>query len=548
MQKICTHCSVSFDIDAIDEDFFARIGMPIPIDCPPCRRQRRLMFRNFFHLYHRTCDLSGKKIISMYDTDASFPVYEMHEWWSDKWDPLNDGIEPSFDSSFFDQLGKLHRTVPRMSIMNAASENTDYCNMCANSNNCYLVHGCVHNEDCMYGHIVWRSKDCCDCLYIYQCEWCCECIDCVQCHTLLFSRDCDNCSFSSFLVHCAGCQHCFGCVGLKQKSYHIFNQPYSREDYDAKIASFRMDTAAGVQWAKSRLEALVGKEIVKVYHGFNSEHVTGDYLYGCKNIADGYDLKNCEDCRHCATLEDNKDCQDCNFSANPSELSFNTLTSYGHRVLCSHSCMSPSSDITYCDNCFSCKNCFGCVGLKKKEYCILNKQYSKETYEDLRAQLVAFMQQTGEWGQFFPYTLSPFAYNETIASQYFPLSREEVIVRGWRWKEMESPQEQYLGPSVSLPDSIGTVSDDVLNQILLCEVTGKPYKVIPQELKFYRSMGIPIPKKCFDQRHKERMALRNPRKLWTRVCAKCQKSIETTYSPDRPEIVYCEECYLKEVY
>jgi CxxC-x17-CxxC domain-containing protein len=61
-------------------------------------------------------------------------------------------------------------------------------------------------------------------------------------------------------------------------------------------------------------------------------------------------------------------------------------------------------------------------------------------------------------------------------------------------------------------------------------------------------MQIPIPHNCFDCRHKARMALRNPRRLWSRTCAKCGTAISTSYSPDRPEIVYCEECYLKEVY
>ena len=27
-----------------------------------------------------------------------------------------------------------------------------------------------------------------------------------------------------------------------------------------------------------------------------------------------------------------------------------------------------------------------------------------------------------------------------------------------------------------------------------------------------------------------------------------RRRIETTYAPDRPEKVYCEQCYLKEVY
>jgi len=30
--------------------------------------------------------------------------------------------------------------------------------------------------------------------------------------------------------------------------------------------------------------------------------------------------------------------------------------------------------------------------------------------------------------------------------------------------------------------------------------------------------------------------------------AKCSKSIQTSYSPERPEIVYCEQCYLQEIY
>ena len=34
---------------------------------------------------------------------------------------------------------------------------------------------------------------------------------------------------------------------------------------------------------------------------------------------------------------------------------------------------------------------------------------------------------TGEWGEFFPSSLSPFGYNETVAQEYFPLTREEVL-------------------------------------------------------------------------------------------------------------------------
>jgi CxxC-x17-CxxC domain-containing protein len=36
--------------------------------------------------------------------------------------------------------------------------------------------------------------------------------------------------------------------------------------------------------------------------------------------------------------------------------------------------------------------------------------------------------------------------------------------------------------------------------------------------------------------------------MFDRRCNKCGKPIKTTYSPDIKEIVYCEECYNKEVY
>ncbi|MFA6257630.1 MAG: hypothetical protein WC671_01315 [Candidatus Paceibacterota bacterium] len=55
------------------------------------------------------------------------------------------------------------------------------------------------------------------------------------------------------------------------------------------------------------------------------------------------------------------------------------------------------------------------------------------------------------------------------------------------------------------------------------------------------------------------MGKRNPRQLWHRSCMcelknhthgteKCAVEFETSYSPDRPEIVYCETCYQQEIY
>jgi len=99
------------------------------------------------------------------------------------------------------------------------------------------------------------------------------------------------------------------------------------------------------------------------------------------------------------------------------------------------------------------------------------------------------------------------------------------------------------------------------------------FRIIPEELQFYRRMNLPLPRLCPNCRHYERLAQRNPLKLWHRSCAcggrksqapntksqyentakyqhgeaPCPNEFETTYSPERPEIVYCEQCYQSEV-
>ena len=74
------------------------------------------------------------------------------------------------------------------------------------------------------------------------------------------------------------------------------------------------------------------------------------------------------------------------------------------------------------------------------------------------------------------------------------------------------------------------------------------FKIIPNELQFYRKMKIPLPILCPNCRHFERLERRNPMKLWSRNCAKCKKEIMSSYSLNSSETVYCEKCYQQEVY
>jgi hypothetical protein len=221
-------------------------------------------------------------------------------------------------------------------------------------------------------------------------------------------------------------------------------------------------------------------------------------------------------------------------------------------------------DLEYCGLCFTNSSLFGCVGLRNKKFCILNKQYSESEYLELSRKIRNQMIKAGEYGEFFSIVVSPFSYWDSVAQEHFPLSKEEILRKGYNWRERVNRNPAISKHSNVLPDDIGEVSDEILNEVIECEHEGEcvhqctaAYRITSAELKFYREQNIPLPTLCYQCRHASRVALRNPLRLWHRRCmcdksnhshdGKCSNEFETSYAPDRPEIVYCESCYNKEV-
>ena len=170
-----------------------------------------------------------------------------------------------------------------------------------------------------------------------------------------------------------------------------------------------------------------------------------------------------------------------------------------------------------------------------------------------------------KYGEFFPSDLSPFAYNESIAQEYFPLTKEEALEKGYKWEDGEARNYKVDIENEDIPDNIQYVTEDIVGKIIACEHAGlckdqctEAFKIVPEEFKFYKRMNLPLPRLCPNCRHYQRINLRNPMKLWHRQCmcdkkhahhaGQCKVEFETTYAPDRPEIIYCEKCYQQEMY
>ncbi len=556
LQKKCLKCQSPFDIPDEDLVFYDKISpefgktkcpIPPPTLCPDCRYQRRIAWRNERNLYNRKCDLCQKPIISLYSPEKTYTVYCQRCWWSDKWDPFQFSKEFDFKSPFFNQFTDLYKSVPLLAIQNdngVSSENCEYCQDFAFGKNCYLITGSWYLRDSFYGDTLCKGADIVDSTYVYNSELVYESLYCDKLYNCIFVQNSENCQRCVFGFDLKGCSDCFACFGLRQKRFYIFNQPYSETEYKAKMRELRVGSSAGFQKVKEEFQEWIKQFPRKATNQKNCENCVGNNLFHCKNTT-GFDLFDSENSKYFTRSDKSLFCYDIHQSGNPQWCYESMTPDNSYMVAFSLWCWK-DKNVLYSDNCHSSEYLFGCMGLKHAKYCILNKQYTKEEYESLVPQIIEQMAAAGEWGELFPIRMSPFAYNETLVQTFFPLSREEASAAGYVWKDAD--KKDYLPQMYSIPDAIEDVPDTIVKETLSCQKCHKNYRIIPTEFAFYRKMVLPIPLFCPLCRHSDRFSRSAPHQIFSRKCAKCGKDIQTTYSPDKPETVYCEDCYLSEVY
>ena len=562
----CNRCKNDFKLDQDDFSFYEKMKVPAPTFCPDCRFKRRLLFRNNRVFYKRECDLCKKSLLTIYNKKRPYVIYCRDCWLSDKWNPMDYGSQYNFSLPFFEQFRLLQSKVPRVNLYRDNFVLSDYCNYGLDFKECYLLFGGKNNERVYFGNQVVNSRDSMEIAFSEKIEFSYENFECYRVNRLFYSSYSTDCIESAYLIDCRNCMNCFGCVGLVNKKYHIFNQPYSKEEYLKLITS---DSFGSYKKHLENLKRLhefklkVPHRYARVYKSVNS---TGDDLSEARNTYDSFSSNQVEDSRFLFFCRNkSKDCYDTSFQGFSAELVYEVAHGFSGSNTAFSIRNLTNQDTFYCEECQNCLNVFGCEGLRKKQYCILNKQYTKEEYEELLPKIIKHMQDvpyvdkkgiTYKYGEFFPSDLSPFAYNETIAQEYFSLNKEEVESDGFLWEENEKRNYEVDIKVVDIPDNIKDVKNEIVGKIIECVHNGvckeqctEAFKITEEELKFYKKMNLPLPRFCPNCRHYQRLKQRNPLKLWHRKCMNkgCENEFETSYSPDRTEIIYCEKCYQQEM-
>ncbi len=577
--KQCQNCKKDFIIEPDDFLFYDKIKVPPPTWCPDCRCIRRMVHRNERNLYRRTCDITGKNIISIYREDCPYTICDKDYYFSDDFDPLKYSKEYNLNLKFFEQFYEFAKKVPFPSLFVRNSTNCEYNQDMGGSTNCYLCSRTHDSQNMFYTYRGNHSSYCVDCFQtVVSSEFLYECVNVITCSNSKFLHNCEKCSDSSFLFNCTGCVDCFMCTNLRNKQCCYKNEQYSREEYSKIVNSYNLSTYKGQKNALNEFEEFIKKYPRKNLTIFRSKDVIGDSIFDSKDSKYVWNVRDLENCSYIWDSFNFKDSMD-TYSGARAELLYEATATTKGASNCRF-CIRVHSGSSNCEYSWflqNCNNCFGCVSLVNKEYCIFNKEYEKNEYEELISKIKEKMIIDKEYGEFFPLYISPFPYNDTVSNEFYPQNEDWAKQRGMKWGSFEEKNYTVTISSHDLPESIEETTDSILKEVISCEHNGdclhgctKAFKITMDELSFYRRKKIPIPRECPNCRYYRRLAYRNFTKLQEVKCmcegkdqskiiyqntvehehgpSPCGKKIMTTINSDSGQIIYCEECYKKEIY
>lgn len=582
--KQCQSCKKDFTVQSEDFQFYEKIQVPPPTFCFHCRLQRRMAWRNERALYKRACDLCGEKIIAMYPVEALFPVYCRQCWYSDKWDPLQYGKSYDFHKNFFVQFRELLNVVPRIALQVGDSVNCEYTNQIANCKNSYLISSTIGAEDSRYSYRINYSRNVHDCFMVIHSEQCYETLESRESSGLRYSNQVANTLDATFCHNVRNVEHCFMTSNKHAGKYYFRNQQLSPEDYKKAMSEIDLGSYKKLTQYKEEFKKLTLSSFQRFAR---STSTLGSVVHIIKNAKNCYYCfygVNLENCRFCLFVDDARDSQDVNNGGHNMELVYETCTTGVNtsNVKFSLDAWPEVNNIEYSDTCRNgASSLFGCSGVRGKQYCILNKQYSEEEYGSLTTKIREHMDampytdakgRVYKYGEFFPAELSLFGYNESMAQGYFSLTETEALEKGFHWKPNETKHVAIDIKAADLPDHIKDAPQDITEKVIGCAHEGKcnhhctvGFKITAVDIQYYRKNNLALPRLCSNCRHYERFSMTTPINFWDRQCmcdykvcantvkhghhseGRCLNEFKTPYAPDRPEIVYCEQCYNAEV-
>ena len=590
--RTCKWTGEEFPIFQLQKTIEESMGMTYQQDISPSAMFRSIsMFRNERHLYKNISVKSGKPLITMYSTESKVNVYDTPEFWAEDFLSTKQSIPTKLDE-MIQAFATLSVQVPKLAKINDRNENAEYANYVGSCKNIYMSFLSYYEaEDVYYSYYTIPGKDIVDCFYIKNADLCYESINVFDSYAIFFSYNINNSQNCYFSFDLDNCHHCLFCHNLRGKSYYIHNTEYSKSEFEAYFSQMKanMKKYSELQKYLTDYQNILSSAIYQHVNQVNSEKCIWDTLVNCNRSILAFDSRESNESVNVRWWPFEK-CLNiigwyADYVVNSWRVGAGVAGEMSSRILWCYNTYT-SHDIVSCQDLIWCSHMLFCCGLKNKEYCILNKQFSKQEREELSDAIIKNMKLAGMYGQPLPHELSRFPYNDTVANDLFPIKsvvigdqikiinpngegivtvlqpdmfisdaildlggQEKIkIKRRTRDTEINIPEHFQKIWAQDLPDSIDDVDDTILDKVIMCEVSGRPFRIIGPELTFYRKHGLPLPRRHHDIRHQARRDRRPQRNLYLRNCDNCWIEMLSVYKQESEFKVFCEACYNKEIY
>lgn len=384
LTQTCTVCQKQFLIIDQEQSFLQQKGLPNPISCPACRQKRRLVMRGERTLAKTECQQCKKEIVVPYDPLKVQNVILCREDYQKYFenhdtliaDPLP---EPLTVDSFFKELQRLIILQPKRPSQTLDSTDCSFTNFVYYSRNLYYCFDCNKSSNGTYMYDSHNCADCGDMNFSYENEQCYECVNAYKCFNCTYIDDCKNMTDSDFSSRCIGCHDVFGCFKLENKSFCIFNRQLTESEYHEKVKYLKTLPPEKILAEVEKIKNQYPVSQTNEHDSQNSSY--GNYVSFCHNCYMCFDTEKSNDCGYIYDSANNKNSFDVLQSGNI-ELSYQILDSgqtfNSLYVVFSKNCQ----DDYYLFDCVDLKNSMGCVMLNHRSYCLLNRQFTKEEYEE----------------------------------------------------------------------------------------------------------------------------------------------------------------------
>jgi hypothetical protein len=438
---------------------------------------------------------------------------------SEEYEKLKDGLlrnsqDARSDRPLFEVMAERFQTTPMPALFSSTNdENSEYADCAGHTKNAYLSIIANHGENMLYSFSIKSAND----VYNSAGVWDgCENVYCSSGVTgssnVFYSRYLDACRDVWFCRNLIGCTECLFCEGLENASFHINNVPHTREEYFTKKAAILAQ--------KSKFEAWYAA-MPKDSRNLSSANSTGTFVSMSENVENGHWIYHVKDARNAI------------FTGGKTEKTdlYDTVTcgATGHmyatlngkffsEYVYASSTITQSSHVFYSYNLVNCMYCIGCVGLINRSHCIYNEQYSPEEWFELATKIFESMQKEGTFGRFFPSTMNPFYFNDTVASFVDDsFSQEEVTKAGFLWRtetiraDIPPGSEVISTAELEKFESMGkngwAIDPEVLKKVVK-DPNGNLYRITFIEREFLLRYELPLPRTHWADRMRQAIGMR----------------------------------------